>query len=75
MEVSNDTPIAIFTELKNDKTFKYINDGYVTKLLREVAKEMHNIKCLKALFKFTPHWSRVEECVKIHEKDGNSIFI
>ena len=54
LEVSNDKPIAIFTESKNDKTFKYINDGYVTKLLREAAKEIYNIKYTKALSKFTP---------------------
>ena len=75
LEVWDIKPIAIFTESKRDKTYKCIDDGHVTKLLREVAKEIYNIKCSKALFKFTPHWSRVEECVKIHEKDGNSIFI
>ena len=53
LEVSNDKPIAIFTESKNDKTFKYINDGHMTKLLREAAKEIYNIKCSKALSKIT----------------------
>ena len=41
LEISNDKPIAIFTELKNDKTFKYINNGHVTELLCEAAKEIY----------------------------------
>ena len=75
LKVSNDKPIAIFTESKNDKTFKYINDGHVTKLLREAAKEIYNIKCTKALSKFTPHSIRVGACVKIHEEGGDATFI
>ena len=43
LEVRNDKPIAIFTESKYDKTFKYISDGHVTKLLREAEKEIYNI--------------------------------
>ena len=67
LEVSNDKPIAIFIESKTDKTFKYINDGHVTKLLREAAKEIYNIKYSKVLSKFTPHSIRVGAYVKIHK--------
>ena len=75
LEVSNDKPIAIFTESKNDKTFNYINDGHVTKLLSEAAKEIYNIRYTKALSKFTPHSIRVGACVKIHEEGGDATFI
>ena len=75
LEVSNDKPIAILTESKNDKTFKYINDGHVTKLLREAVKDIYNIKCTKVLSKFTPHSIRVGACVKIHEEGGDATFI
>ena len=74
LEVSNDKPIAIFIESKNDKTFKYINAGHVTKLLREAAKEIYNIKCTKTLSKFTPHSIRVGSFEKVHKEGGDYSF-
>ena len=75
LEVSNDKPIAIFIESKNDKTFKYINAGHVTKLLREAAEEIYNMKCSKTLSKFTPHSIRVGTCVKMNEEGGDATLI
>ena len=75
LDVSNSKTIAVFTESKNDKTFEYINAGHVTRLLREAAKEIYNIKCSKALSKFTPHSIRVGACVKICEDVGGVAFI
>ena len=68
LEVSNNKSITVFTELKKDKIFKYINGGHVTKLLREVAKEINNIKCSKAFSKFTPYSIRVGAYVKFMKR-------
>ena len=47
----------------------------MTKLLRETAKEIYNMKCSTALSKFIPHSIRVGACVKIHEEGGDATFI
>ena len=47
----------------------------MTKLLREEAKEIYNIKCSKVLSKLAPHSIRVGAYVKLHEEGGDTTFI